>query len=186
MEAAYTMQDWPIPSHPGETLRSAVNASGHYIGDEETAKYLCDERGIAPELANEGHNVCSIGFCESEQKWYGWSHRAMCGFGIGSEVKKGDCAYVPIDWDDFLDDAARFWSGDNHEYVTATRGVDENGRDCAKVAWEYDDKTPNKRLRGTISGQNMYPPVEWGRGEWTAKSLDDAKEMAIAYAESVS
>lgn len=35
----------------------------------------------------------SIGFSEKEQKWYGWSHRAIYGFGIGSKVKKGDCGY---------------------------------------------------------------------------------------------
>lgn len=29
----------------------------------------------------------------SNGKWYGWSHRAMYGFGIGDKVKKGDCAY---------------------------------------------------------------------------------------------
>ena len=27
-------------------------------------------------------------------KWYGWSHRATYGFGIGDKVKKGDCAYT--------------------------------------------------------------------------------------------
>jgi hypothetical protein len=31
-----------------------------------------------------------IGFSEKEQKWYGWSHRAFCGFGIGDKVKEGD------------------------------------------------------------------------------------------------
>jgi hypothetical protein len=24
-----------------------------------------------------------LGFSEKEQKWYGWSHRGLCGFGIG-------------------------------------------------------------------------------------------------------
>lgn len=28
----------------------------------------------------------SIGFSEKEQKWYGWSHRAIHGFGIGDEA----------------------------------------------------------------------------------------------------
>lgn len=32
-----------------------------------------------------------LGFSEKEQKWYGWSHRAIFGFGIGDEVKEGDC-----------------------------------------------------------------------------------------------
>jgi hypothetical protein len=31
-----------------------------------------------------------LGFSEEEQKWYGWSHRAYYGFGIGYEVKEGD------------------------------------------------------------------------------------------------
>jgi hypothetical protein len=41
------------------------------------------KRGIKPELADTDHSVCSIGFCERDQKWYGWSHRGICGFGIG-------------------------------------------------------------------------------------------------------
>lgn len=28
----------------------------------------------------------SLGFSEKEQKWYGWSHRAIHGFGIGDEM----------------------------------------------------------------------------------------------------
>lgn len=28
-------------------------------------------------------NGAAIGFSEKEQKWYGWSHRAIYGFGIG-------------------------------------------------------------------------------------------------------
>ena len=32
----------------------------------------------------------SIGFSEKEQKYYGWSHRAIYGFGIGDIVKEGD------------------------------------------------------------------------------------------------
>ena len=40
----------------------------------------------------------NVGFSEKEKKWYGWSHRAIFGFGIGSEVKEGDCCegYLPI------------------------------------------------------------------------------------------
>jgi len=48
----------------------------------------------------------SIGFSEKEQKWYGWSHRAIYGFGIGSKVKKGDCGYKGKAWTaKTLDDA---------------------------------------------------------------------------------
>jgi len=30
----------------------------------------------------------SIGFSEKEQKWYGWSHRAIQGFGIGDKFRE--------------------------------------------------------------------------------------------------
>lgn len=31
-----------------------------------------------------------IGFSEKEQKWYGWSHRAIYGFKIGDKCKAGE------------------------------------------------------------------------------------------------
>jgi len=71
-------------------VTSAYNRRMEYIGDEKTAKMLC-KRGIEPELADSSHKTCSIGYCEKEKKWYGWSHRAIYGFKIGDKVKKGDC-----------------------------------------------------------------------------------------------
>ena len=71
-------------------VKSAYTLSGDYIGNKRTA-HLLFKRGIKPEKANPTHNVCSIGFCEREQKWYGWSHRAIYGFGVGSKVEEGDC-----------------------------------------------------------------------------------------------
>lgn len=49
------------------------------------------KHGICPQRAQADHNTCSIGFSEKEQKWYGWSHRAIHGFEIGHKCKKGDC-----------------------------------------------------------------------------------------------
>ena len=70
----------------GTEMRSAYNLNGEYIGDPKFAKRLIIDRGIMPELASKNHSVCSIGFCEKENKWYGWSHRAICGFGIGDKL----------------------------------------------------------------------------------------------------
>lgn len=51
---------------------------------------------------------CGVGFSEKEQKWYGWSHRARYGFGIGSKCKKGDVHYKGKEWTaKTLDDAKR-------------------------------------------------------------------------------
>lgn len=33
----------------------------------------------------------AIGFSRKEQKWYGWSHRAIHGFGVGDKCKNGEC-----------------------------------------------------------------------------------------------
>ena len=43
-----------------------------------------ERHGIEP--CGEGMGV---GFSEKEQKYYGWSHRAIYGFGIGHTVKEG-------------------------------------------------------------------------------------------------
>lgn len=71
--------------------KQAYTPDGIYIGTPKTAHYLIVKKGIKPELSDTEHKVCSIGFCEKEQKWYGWSHRSIYGFGIGDKVKKGDC-----------------------------------------------------------------------------------------------
>lgn len=70
---------------PDVEMRSAYNEKGQCIGNPILARNLA-HRGIKPELADPSHTVCSIGFCEKEQKWYGWSHRAICGFGIGDRI----------------------------------------------------------------------------------------------------
>lgn len=85
---------------PSFVMRSAFTPEGHYIGRSRWAHRLIVQRGMKPELSPSGccdgngrsGGVCSIGFCEREQKWYGWSHRAIFGFGIGDVVKEGDCA----------------------------------------------------------------------------------------------
>ena len=66
------------------------------------AQSVCQER--VKQAASDGflkkrgivrvsHSGASIGFSEEEQKWYGWSHRAIYGFGVGSKVEKGNIAY---------------------------------------------------------------------------------------------
>lgn len=76
-----TPKDKPI------ALTYAVSkVDGCYIGDEKTAKMLA-EKGIAPERAQEDCDVCSIGYSDKDKKWYGWSHRAIQGFGVGDKAE---------------------------------------------------------------------------------------------------
>lgn len=83
--------------------------------------------GIVPEPVPNG--VSTIGFSDKNQKWYGWSHRAIHGFGVGDVAKKGDLVCSPGSTDPAAD---------------------------------------------------VSVPVGF-----TAKTLDDAKRMAIAFADSV-
>ncbi len=76
-------------------MTSAYNLTGKYIGDSKWAYRLWHKWGIKPETIDPEDNVCSIGFSEKNQKWYGWSHRAIYGFGVGDEIHEGDCAASP-------------------------------------------------------------------------------------------
>ena len=166
------------------TVESAYTPDGAYIGSEKEAEHLYIKLGIVPELIDD-HKVCSIGFCNAEKKWYGWSHRAMYGFGIGSSVKRGDCAYMPTDKHDFANDMTRFWQSEHHKDVRSYESI-EDGVAGAQTDWTYAEDTPNKKLRATISGVFSEYPKTWGRGEWLAKTLEDAKQMAVDFAEGVS
>ena len=117
-------------------MRSAYTPDGDYIGTPKWARLLIIKRGIKPEKVNPDHNVCSIGFCADENKWFGWSHRAMYGFTIGDVAKEGDC-------------------------VTTSGWIDE-----------YLAEHPEADLSLPVG--------------FEAKTMDDAKRMAVAFAESVS
>lgn len=186
-------------------VTSAYSNNMEYIGDEDFAKRL-QKMDVEPELANSDNKVCSIGFCEKGQKWYGWSHRAMYGFGIGSKVKKGDCGYVAKNKFDFLQSMIRFWQDDSHLNVTGEHSKEEimeyvpidvgeaeqkpipTGKfeSGVQINWTYKDDIPNEKLRSTISGSFQPYPDSYGKGEWKAESLEDAKQMAIDFADGVS
>jgi len=70
-----------------EMVNCYAAESGHWIGNAKTARFLCLKRGLRDvQKSHPNHSVCSIGFNHKEQKWYGWSHRAICGFGIGDMI----------------------------------------------------------------------------------------------------
>src|SRR5882672_4247049 len=87
---SYRREIWSMEGNPSVDMEAVYNRHCVYVGDEETAGFLA-KKGILPEARTLHSTVCSIGFSEQDQKWYGWSHRAMHGFGIGDIVKAGDC-----------------------------------------------------------------------------------------------
>lgn len=93
-KAGYIVRDVEVLSHDGDKpeghtmlmKNQAYNLNGDWIGSSRDAHRLIVTRGIMPELADPGDCVCSIGFCEKDQMWAGWSHRALMSFGIGGRI----------------------------------------------------------------------------------------------------
>lgn len=65
--------------------------TGEWIGQPRQAYVLAKKFGLSQiQTAHKTDCVCSLGFNEKEQKWYGWSHRAIFGFGIGNKLFEED------------------------------------------------------------------------------------------------
>lgn len=67
------------------------NKNGDYVDARQNGKRpglvkFIEEKEITPELAGRTHTVCSVGKSAKDGKWYGWSHRALVGFGIGDRI----------------------------------------------------------------------------------------------------
>lgn len=166
------------------TTKTAYTSSGDYIGDTKFAYRLCKKWEIAPEKIGPDSNMCSIGFCEKEQKWYGWSHRAIFGFGVGAKTKKGDCGFV-------LGNVLELYASLSNDEKENVVKVDANG-----ITIEHRNMRASPDLV-PLDGSNKVEEIEWeektsyytievGRGTWTAETLDDAKLMAIDFARGVS
>jgi len=150
-----------------------------HVGMEDSVKFLSD-REITDEL------TYGVGFSPKDGKWYGWSHRAIFGFKVGSTCQKGDCHYIPLGEKSAVEDAIRFWTEDDHINVRAGNPEIRDGVMGVYVEWDYSDKIKNTSLRGQISGVFHIFPEKYGRGEWTAKTMEDAKQMAFDFNHGVS
>lgn len=164
------------------TMKIAYTLSGDYIGDTKFAYRLCKKWGIAPEKIGPDHNICSIGFCEKDQKWFGWSHRALFGFGIGSKCKKGDCGFVH---GNVLELYASLSNDEKKKVVS----VDADGITIEHTTYTAVPVNPDDpecyELKTSDPKIETYT-IEVGRGEWIAETLEDAKQMAIDFARGVS
>lgn len=166
-------------------MRAEVMANPRYHGLGENFQRFLDERGIVPERITPDSYSCCIGFSESEQKWYGWSHRGVCGFGVGSEVSKGDCAYHAPNPNDFLEDMRRFFDDEQYNDRTWAYHGDKNGELGVWIVQHLNQEVPNPKMRGRELRSFYAYPKKFGRGEWKAETLEDAKQMAIDYFEGV-
>jgi hypothetical protein len=187
--------DSNIPNDDGRVYYSKVD--GSYlarVGMENSLNFLL-KAGVTDQIQDgygEPTTSC-IGFNPTEQKWYGWSHRAIFGFGIGSECKKGDCGYEADNKENFAQSCLDFW-GDKEYSIGDDKFEFGVGLDCMGekevkgvfISYIYNDKVPNKSLRRTKYTHFSQFPDTWGKGEWIAKTLEDARQMAVDFAKGIS
>lgn len=85
----YKYEAWELEGCDVTFMHSAYSiVDGSYIGNIEDAESLGKRFGITPQRFGK-NGVASIGFSKKFKRWYGWSHRAICGFKLGSIVKEG-------------------------------------------------------------------------------------------------
>ena len=176
---------------------------GH-VGRESVLEFLANLE-ITEELQTRGNpeklHAVSVGFSPKHQKWYGWSHRAIYGFGIGSKIEKGDCAYTADNPEEMIADYANFFADISAECAEQHRQQcqilpDRSGIRILHAPLKIPMLESIDQLPEAIDGEIDLPAVDimgdgvqilkCGRGEWTAKTLDDAKQMATDFAENVS
>ena len=179
-----------IEDDDGKCYHSKIDGSyiTHVGMEEELPKTLLNY-GITEQIQNSSNNsneTANIGFNPIENRWYGWSHRALYGFGIGSKVEKGNCAYIPKDEADAIEAGIRFWADEDHINIVASEVDTVNDVKGVWLTWTFADAIPNKTMRKAINCTFWKFPKVYGKGEWTAKTIEDAKQMAIDFAHGVS
>lgn len=176
---------------PGEKFLNYISKfDGSYLGKvgmEDDMMYLL-EYGIIDQIQSRipttSDHRCSssIGFNPLEEVWYGWSHRALHGFKIDSECRMGNTHFMARNDDEYIE--WYFKCGFNDEVsldkVKVTKKYDIDHQ------WGFDYHFRKKN----DDGGNVYMfipfPKKYGKGEWVAKTLEDAKQMAIDFAGAVS
>jgi hypothetical protein len=163
------------------------------VGMEDNVKYLADKE-ITEELTH------GVGFSPKDKKWYGWSHRAIYGFEIGSTCKKGDCHYTPKTPEDLIDEHAEFYADISEECAERKRAEcqilpDRSGIRILTTPIKLPMATMENIVEdleniGSLPEVNLFEDscyvIECGKGEWTAKTMEDAKQMAADFNSGVS
>ena len=173
-------KDWYEVSMNGCYL--TAGASMEKIAFSDSIINLLIEEDIHHVYSTYGDKgVANYGFSDKNQAWYGWSHRGCCLFKVGSKVRKGDVAYMPKSKEDYELSMLAFWSDPDHLQIN----IGNRTEDGFDIRWVYSSSIPNERMRGTVGVEHCPYPKRFGKGEWTAENLDDARQMAFDYAENI-
>jgi len=186
------MMDELIPCYHSKFDDSYIT----HVGMEDNVKFLAD-REITEELTH------GVGYSPKDKKWYGWSHRAIFGFEVGSTCKKGDCHFTADNPEEMIDDHANFFSDISQECADRSRAEcsilsDRSGivinrggysmpivNSADELIAAIDDLESGVELPEEIVMDGAYT-IKCGRGEWVAETMEDAKQMAIDFNKGVS
>ena len=142
----------------------------HVCLDDELAFLL--EHNITDQLSH------GLGFSPQNKQWYGWTHRGLYGFGIGSTCNVGDVHYKPSTLEELINNTRMEYSDDLRDNVKVE--LVEEG--VLAISWTYKDTITNPNLRGKrCEIEHDYNSNSFGKGQWVAKTLEDAKQMAIDF-----
>lgn len=92
-------------------------------------------------------------------------------FQIGSTCKKGDIHFVPSNEQEFIEQEVEFWKWKGFEIEAVNIG--SIGIELVMTLANGQSKKKAYHLAKS--------PQSYGRGEWTAETLEDAKQMCIDY-----
>ena len=94
-------------------------------------------------------------------------------FKIGSTCKKGDIHFVPSNRKELFEQEVLYWDKHGFEVESWQKCNETGGINFVLSIKNGQFKKPVEYL--------AKPPKSYGRGEWTAETLDDAKQMCIDY-----
>lgn len=121
----------------------------------------------------------------------------IASFGIGSKITSRDSGFVPANLAEFIHYNRQFYSADSWKLESPNReskwyddfpNLDKPDRqqtDLPDIDLSSRDWTKLQLKCGDLI-HSCDIPKEYGKGEWEAKTLHDAKQMAINFARSVS
>lgn len=120
--------------------------------------------------------IANIGFSKTENLWYGWSHRAIYGFGINSKVDINNVGFVPSNREEDIAHRVRMYN--DEPYAIGRLG--ELYEDYFTIIIKYKNVDEEETV------EELYRnPKNYGKGKWTAKTMEDAKQMAIDFANAI-
>lgn len=158
-------------------------------------------RGVTDIIENKIALIPDVG-------WIGYSHRASFLFKPGQKVDFDSAGFVARDRHQYLQwlyyrrTGVRFTIDQLEKFSERDIWQKDKSGDCMFLyKWTDGYNGENSPTQGPgydaeyfyIDGEykgtrhrNFYPELEkWGNGEWTAKTMEDAKQMAINFADDV-